>query len=128
VFPLMALEVTVLVTLSIAGGARLSTVTNGITALGFYGVGFVGGLIEQVGGLSGIQSLQTVGIVTSLISPSDAMWRLATYYLQPQILRGLAGPLYASATVPSAWMIWWAIGYTVVALLYGVRSFNRRAL
>jgi ABC-type transport system involved in multi-copper enzyme maturation permease subunit len=128
VIALMALEVTLLMTVSIAGGARLSTVTNGIAALGFYGVGFIGGLVEQIGGLSGIESMRTVGIVTSLISPSDAMWRLAAYYLQPAILRGLSGPLFASATVPSALMIWWALGYTALALAYGVRSFSRRAL
>ena len=128
VLALMALEVTLLMTVSIAGWGRLSTVTNGIAALGFYGVGFIGGLVEQIGGLSGIESMRTVGIVTSLISPSDAMWRLAAYYLQPAILRGLSGPLFASATVPSALMIWWALGYTALALAYGVRSFSRRAL
>jgi Cu-processing system permease protein len=128
VVALMALEVTLLVTVSIAGGARLSTVTNGVAALGFYGVGFVGGLVEQIGGLSGIESLRTVGIITSLISPSDAMWRLAAYHLQPTLLRGLAGPLFSGATVPSPLMIWWALGYTALALAYGVRSFSRRAL
>ena len=128
VVALMALEVTLLVTVSIAGGARLSTVTNGVAALGFYGVGFVGGLVEQIGGLSGIESLRTVGIFTSLISPSDSMWRLAAYHLQPTLLRGLAGPLFSGATVPSPLMIWWALGYTALALTYAVRSFNRRQL
>ena len=56
------------------------------------------------------------------------MWRLATYHLQPTLLRGLAGPLFSGATVPSPLMIWWALGYTALALAYGVRSFSRRAL
>jgi hypothetical protein len=31
-------------------------------------------------------------------------------------------------SVPSAAMVWWAIGYIVVALALGVRAFRRRAL
>src|SRR5262245_46737325 len=50
---LMLLEALLLVTVSIAGGTRLSTVTNGITALGFYGVAFIGGFVEQIGSLAG---------------------------------------------------------------------------
>src|SRR5436190_207030 len=40
---LTLLEVTLLLTVSIAGGTRFSTVTNGVVGCGFFGVGFVGG-------------------------------------------------------------------------------------
>src|SRR5881296_4015 len=36
--PLMLLETMLLMTVSVAGGTRLSTITNGVMALGFYGV------------------------------------------------------------------------------------------
>ena len=127
--PLMLLEVTLLVSISIAGGTRLSTVTNGIAALGFFGLAFVGGMVEMIGRLTAIQSAQTIGVVMSLISPSDAMWRLASYHLQPPIIRDLIEvPFFASAAVPSALMVWWALGYVALALLFAVRSFKRRAL
>ena len=47
--PLLALEATFMMTLSIAGGTRLDTVTNGIVGLGFFGVGFIGGWISRSG-------------------------------------------------------------------------------
>ena len=127
--PLMLLEVMLLVSISIAGGTRLSTVTNGIAALGFFGIAFVGGLVELIGGLTGIQSAKTIGIVISLVSPSDSMWRLASYYLQPPVVRDLVQvPFFASAAVPSPLMVCWAAGYVVVAMVYAVRSFERRPL
>ena len=127
--PLMLLEVMLLVSISIAGGTRLSTVTNGIAALGFFGIAFIGGLVELIGSLTGIQSARTIGIVVSLISPSDSMWRLASYYLQPPVVRDLVEvPFFASAAVPSPLMVWWAAGFVVLAIVFAVRSFERRAL
>jgi len=40
--PLMLIEVVLLVSVSIAGGTRLSTVTNGMAAFGLYGRAFIG--------------------------------------------------------------------------------------
>lgn len=125
--PLLMLEITLSLTISVAGGARLSTVTNGITALGFYGLAFIAGFIEQIGGMVGVASLKTVGIVVSLISPADSMWRLAAHHLMPEILRG-TGALALGASVPTPLMVWWAAGFTVVTLLYAIRTFRRRPL
>src|SRR5437867_2060735 len=46
---LMVLEATVMLTISIAGGTRFSTVTNGMLALGVFGLGFMGGWVEHIG-------------------------------------------------------------------------------
>jgi ABC-type transport system involved in multi-copper enzyme maturation permease subunit len=125
--PLLMLEVTLSLTISVAGGARLSTVTNAIASVGFYGVAFIGGFVEQIGGFGGIASLKTIGIVVSLISPADSMWRLAADYLMPEILRG-SGALALGGSVPTPLMVWWAAGFTALTLLYAVRTFRRRAL
>ena len=126
--PLMFLEIVLLMTFSIAGGTRLSTVTNGVAALGFYGIAFVGGWIEQIGGFAGSQAAKTVGIVASLISPADAIWRLASYQIQPERLRNIGAALFATSSVPTMLMVWWAAGLTVVTLIFAVRSFSRRQL
>jgi ABC-type transport system involved in multi-copper enzyme maturation permease subunit len=126
--PLMLLEVMLLVTVSIAGGTRLSTVTNGIAALGFYGIAFVGGWVEQIGGFAGIASAKTVGIVASLISPPDALWRLAAYEMQPPILRDLGAAAFEAASVPTSLAVWWAALFTVAVLAWAVRSFAQRPL
>ena len=126
--PLLALEATLMMTLTIAGGTRLSTVTNGIVGLGFFGVGFIGGWIEQIGALTQVDTARTVGIVASLFSPGDSMWRLGVYYLQPAISRGVQVGPFGTSSVPSPLMVWWTIGFTVLALVFAVRSFRKRAL
>lgn len=126
--PLLILEIAVLLTVSMAGGARLSTVANAITAFGFYAVAFIGGLVEQVGVLSGVPSARAIGVLVSLLSPADAMWRLAAYEMQPPIVRGLGPSVLLSSSVPTPLMIWWAAGFTLVTLLYGIRAFRRRPL
>lgn len=126
--PLMLLEIVLLMTVSIAGGTRLSTVTNGVMALGFYGISFVGGWIEQIGGFAGSQAAKTVGIVASLISPADALWRLASYQVQPESLRNFGAAVFATSSVPTMLMVWWAAGFTAATLIFAVRSFSTRQL
>ena len=126
--PLMLLEATVLLTVSIAGGTRLSTVTNGIVAFGFYGLAFIGGWVEQIGALVGNQAARNIGIVVSLISPTDALWRLGAYHLQPAIVRDLQMTPFASASVPNLWMVFWAAAFTVVTMLAALRAFEQRVL
>src|SRR5690349_9198191 len=65
--PLMLLEGTLLLTLSIAGGARLSTVTNGMLAFGLFGLAFIGNWVEQIGTWAGNDAARQVGTVASLI-------------------------------------------------------------
>lgn len=125
---LMLLEVTLLMTVSVAGGTRLSTVTNGIAALGFYGIAFVGGWVEQIGGMAGIQPARTLGIVVSLISPADSLWRLGAYWLQPALVRDIGAAAFAAASVPTPLMVWWAGGFTIAMLVVAVRSFATRQL
>ena len=127
--PLMLLELLVMHSISIAGGTRLGTVTNGIMTLGLYGASFIGGWVEQAGLLGGIQSARAVGIAVSLLSPADSMWRLAAYYLQPDIIRtlGNAGP-FAGGAIPSALMVWWALGFMAAALAFAIYSFRNRQL
>jgi ABC-type transport system involved in multi-copper enzyme maturation permease subunit len=125
--PLLMLEITLSLTIAVAGGARFSTVTNAIAAVGFYGLAFIGGFVEQIGTFGGIASMKTIGILVSLISPADSMWRLAAYYLQPEVLRA-TGMLALGASTPTPLMVWWAAGFTVLTLLFAVRTFRRRAL
>jgi hypothetical protein len=64
----------------------------------------------------------------SLLSPPDAMWRLASYYLQPAAVRSVGPLIFSVVSVPTPVMVWWAAVFTLSALLWAVRSFERRAL
>lgn len=126
---LMVLEALLLVAASIAGGTKLTTVANGVIVFGWYGVAFIGGWVEQIGTAAGLAAVRNVGIVASLLSPADALWRLASFTMLPAAVRTL-GPagLLVGPSVPSALMVYWACGFAVVLLAWGVRSFDRRAL
>jgi len=128
--PLMMLAATVLLTFSIAGGTFLSTITNGIVAFGLYGLAFVGGMVEQIGALVGNDAARQIGTAVSLFSPSDALWRMAAYELQPPIVRDLqlGAPMILVAAVPTNAMIVWAAGLVLVSLVFAVRRFNSRPL
>jgi len=126
--PLMALDAVVLVSVSIAGGAQLATVTSGILVFGLYGLAFIGGWVEQVGTMTGNVAAQNVGTVASLIMPTEAIWQRAAYFMQPSVMRDLQLSPFSSGALPSTAMVWWAVFYAVLALLSGIQAFRRRAL
>lgn len=125
---LIFLEGTVLMTLSILGGTRLSTLANGVTVLGLYGLAFIGGWLEQIGTLLGNSTAQNFGIITSLIVPTEAMWQLAAYSMQPPLMRDIAITPFSITSVPSMSMVVWAIVYSLVALVIALRQFRTRDL
>jgi hypothetical protein len=83
--------------------------------------------VEQIGGFAGIASMRTIGILVSLVSPADSMWRLAAHHMEPEILRS-TGVLALGASVPSPLMVWWAVGFTFLTLIFAIHAFRRRAL
>jgi len=126
--PLMGLEALVLLTLSIAGGTRFSTITNGIVAFGLYGLAFIGGWVEQIAAMTGNDTARSVGTVASLLMPSEALWQLAAHHMQPSLMRELQLSPFSPASVPTPAMVWWAAGYVAVTLLVALQQFRRRAL
>ena len=126
--PLLLLEATVLLSVAIAGGTRLSTITNGMMAFGLYGFAFIGNWIEQIGTFADNVAARNVGTVSSLVMPSESLWNLACYQMQPTIMRELAFTPFSPVSVPSGAMVWWAIGYIVVAVAIGLRAFRHRPL
>ena len=126
--PLLFLEATVLLTVAIAGGARLSTITNGMVAFGLYGFAFIGNWVEQIGTYADNVAARNVGTVSSLIMPSESLWNLAAYQMQPTIMRELAATPFSPVSVPSVAILWWSIAYIVAALLLGLKAFRHRVL
>ena len=127
---LIVLEGLIVLTLSILGGTRLSTLTNGVAVFMLYGLAFIAGWIEQIGSMMPSDAAVNVGIVVSLIMPSEAMWRRAAYLMQPPFLRefGLDATPFGAASAPSEAMVAYAVVYTAVMLALAVRGFTRRDL
>jgi Cu-processing system permease protein len=126
--PLLFLEGLVLLTLSIAGGTRLGTLANGVLCFGCYGLAFIGGWMEQIGTHLGSATTRNVGIVASLLVPSEAIWQLASYHMQPPLMRDVNLTPFSFVSVPSTAMIGWAAVYIVALLAFALWSLERRDL
>jgi Cu-processing system permease protein len=139
---LLVLEPLPLLALALLGSSRLPTLANGVLCTAAFGIGLLGGMMEQVDGLvsrvvsmaGGIHSgtLTYLGIVTSLLMPLDAVHRLALGALLPQGLESF-GPLPGlgggtDALVPSNGMMIYAGAYVFVMLLLAARAFSARDL
>jgi ABC-type transport system involved in multi-copper enzyme maturation permease subunit len=114
--------------LSLCAGAFLSTLANGVVAFGLFGVAFVGGWMEQIGSFLGNQVAVNIGIISSLIFPSEAVWRRLVYNMQSPLVSKLGVSFFSSSSVPSQLMILYAAAYATVLLIGAVRRFNRRDL
>jgi ABC-type transport system involved in multi-copper enzyme maturation permease subunit len=126
--PLLLLEGTVLLTLALAGGTRLSTLANGVTVVGLYGLAFVGGWMEQIGTIASNATARYIGIAASLLVPSESLWQLASHHMQPPLARDLGIGPFSPVSVPSPAMVAWAAGYVLVTLGVALRSFRTRDL
>jgi len=125
---LIALQALIMLSVCILGGTRLSTIANGVVAFMLYGIAFVGGWIETIGSFAHNEAAVDIGILSSLLVPSEAMWKMASYGMQPPAVRGLAVSPFSLATAPSTAMLIYALVYTAALLVLAVYSFNRRDL
>jgi len=125
---LIYLEALLIMTLSLTFSSALSGLATGGVVFGMYGLAFIGGWIEQFGSLLHNQTAINVGIITSLIIPSEALWRRASYEMQSPLSGALGMSPFSAISVPSALMIVYAILYLLVALGVTVNVFQNRDL
>jgi Cu-processing system permease protein len=126
--PLILLEGTVLMSLSVAWGTRLQSLTNGVTVFGLYGIAFIGGWMEQIGTLISNDPARYIGITASLLVPSESLWQLAAYQMQPPLMRDINLTPFSPASVPSPAMVAWALAYVVAVVTLGLAQFRSRDL
>jgi ABC-type transport system involved in multi-copper enzyme maturation permease subunit len=129
---LMVLEAVLLLTVGLLGSTFLPTLANGVVLFSLFGLAWMGGIVEFVGDTVGNQTMVDLAVAVSLLFPSDAIWRAASYYLQPPTFLGVAvsrgGIPFASLTPPTAALLAWALAYPAAALLGALRTFARRDL
>ncbi|HEV2176379.1 MAG TPA: ABC transporter permease subunit [Terriglobia bacterium] len=125
---LIWLECILLLTVTFFFGTWLSTLTNGVVALGLHGLAFIGGWIEQAGAVTHSPRAVEVGVVASLIMPSETLWRRAAFEMQSPLVGAFNFSPFSNASVPSVAMIVYAGLYLLVALGLALRHFGKRDL
>jgi Cu-processing system permease protein len=125
---LIYLETLLVMTISLLCSSVLSGLATGGVVFGLYGLAFIGGWIEQFGSFMHSQTAVRVGIVASLIIPSESLWRRAAFEMQSPISGALGMSPFGTVSVPSMLMIAYAVLYLVAALVLTVYLFQKRDL
>jgi len=125
---LIAFQALIMLSLSILGGTRLSTVANGVLAFMCYGLAFVGGWIEQVGAFTHNETAVDIGILSSLLVPSEAIWKMAANIMQHPAVNVLGVSPFSMAVAPSTAMLIYALVYMIALIALASYSFNHRDL
>ncbi len=124
-FLLIWMQSLVLLSATFAFATYFSTLTSGVLVLGLHGLAFLGGWIEQLGAVTQTQSAVNVGVVASLLMPSEALWRRAAFEMQSPLANAMHISPFSTLSVPSMAMIFYAAGYLAIALLVAIRRFSQ---
>jgi ABC-type transport system involved in multi-copper enzyme maturation permease subunit len=137
---LMLLEGVLLLTLSLFGSTIMPTLANGVVVFTLLGLAWLAGVIEFVGRLlanasdtTGSDAMLNIGTAVSLLLPSDALWRGASYYLESPSMLAVLGaarggiPFFSTLPPPPA-LVFWSLGYVAVVLSGAVLAFRARDL
>ena len=133
---LMAVGAVLLMTLGLFGSTLLSTIANGVVIFSLFGLAWLAGLIEVIGVALSNAAMVNVGIAVSLLVPTDALWRAASYYIQSALVLAAAtastadrgGIPFAAIAEPPFALIAWGVAYPLAVLAAAVVSFGRRDL
>ena len=125
---LIWMESIVLLSVTFAFGTYFSTLTSGVLALGLHGLAFLGGWIEQFGAITQTQRAISVGVIASVLMPSEALWRRAAFEMQSPLANAMRISPFSTLSVPSPTMVFYAGVYSAVALAIAVRRFSRQDL
>jgi Cu-processing system permease protein len=123
---LIYFEALLIMTISMACSSAFSALATGGIVFGLYGLAFIGGWIEQFGAIVQNPTAVKVGIIASLIIPSESLWRRAAYEMQSPLAGALGVSPFSAVSVPSLLMVAYTALYLAGALYIAVRIFERR--
>lgn len=123
------LQPLILVCVALLVSSLMTTMNGGIVMIILYGIGFIGGFVEQMGMILDRVALQNIGILSSLLFPIDALFRKMTIYLFDKAddpLSFAAQGFFGSLSTPSDLMLVYSGVYGLVALWLCIRKFSMR--
>jgi ABC-type transport system involved in multi-copper enzyme maturation permease subunit len=120
-------ESILIMTITLMLSSAFPALATGGIVFGLYGLAFIGGWVEQFGTLLQNDTAIKVGITTSLIIPSESLWRRAAFEMQTP-LTGTFGSPFSTTSVPSPLMMEYTFLYLILVLVSAVRIFQSRDL
>jgi hypothetical protein len=118
----------IILSLTLALSSSLSTLATGGAVFGAYGLAFIGGWVERIGSLLNNNTAVNLGIFSSLLLPSEAIWNKASSLMASRLVGVIGVSPFTSGSEPSTLMLVYAGLYLVGALFFAIRRFSRRDL
>jgi len=125
---LIYLESVLIMTITLMCSAAFPALATGGIVFGLYGLSFIGGWIEQIGAALHNSTAVKIGIITSLIIPSESLWRRAAFEMQTPLAGVLGVSPFGATSVPSVLMVVYAGLYLVATLILSIHIFQKRDL
>ena len=125
---ILYLNCLLIISVTLALSSRISTLASGGVIFGLYGLSFIGGWVERFGYIVNNPTAINVGILSSLLMPSEAMWNLASQKMTNGLANAIGASPFSYGASPSVWMVLYTFLYLLAFLFYGVREFSRRDL
>ena len=126
----------VLLSLGLLLSTRLSGITGGVIALVAWLMGWIAGVVGDVG--IGLQNtaVENVGVISHLLLPTDGLWRGAIYALEPDAFLATlrAAGTFARANPftqvdpPAITYLAWVVVWFAIALILSIWSFRKREI
>ena len=124
---LIYMESVLIMTITLMLSSAFPALATGGIVFGLYGLAFIGGWVEQFGAVLQNPTAIKVGIVTSLIIPSESLWKRAAFEMQAPITGSFGSP-FTTTSIPSPLMMGYTFLYLVLVLFIAVRIFQKRDL
>ena len=127
---ILYLECLLVMSVTLALSSRISTLATGGAIFGLYGLAFIGGWVEQIGAIFRNPTAVNIGVISSLLLPSEALLRRASFVMTPPLAQtlGLGGGPLVVVSVPSPLMVAYGVVYLLLALGIAIRQFGGRDL
>jgi len=126
---LVFLECLIALSVTFMFGTWFSTLTNGVIVLGLHGLAFMGGWLEQMSGFTEGSRIAMVGILSSLVMPTEAVWRRAAFEMESPLAGSLPQfAIFSDVSLPSPAMIDYAGFFLLGVLAVATWHFQHRDL
>ncbi len=123
---ILILESLAVLSVTLLGSTLFSTLANGVAVFMLYGLAFVGGWVEQIGAVLDSQAAVDLGIASSLLMPSEALWRYAAGLMQRSSSFNMPVSPFSVTSQPTPAAVVYAGVYTLALLLGAMWAFSRR--
>jgi ABC-type transport system involved in multi-copper enzyme maturation permease subunit len=115
------------ISLCIFGNSYFKSISNGIFIFVLYMFGVIGGLLEQIASVTGKFNLVNIGILSSLLSPANIIYRIVVESIlgEANISSGLFVGLNLTCSKPSTIMYIYIALYIVILPIVAIIRFNK---